>query len=225
MVNYQVTGYVEKNDLVCFGIASHEVEEWLPAWTEKAQRDIDILSSWFPRSRAEEIIVRPVEKSDFNTTSYATRSQVRGTLAIIAIREMPIKSFYVRCWIAYAYMYFFWSRGTARGWDMMRPVCMYNHQFTARALLNYPDMFWLNLTRVLPKNPPVPDAHNEWKMRQQPVFHQYHKTVYRYRTRRPRWIQWDGSMNQPVMPYLHDTGTDVVNGTFKRNCNTSPQCK
>jgi hypothetical protein len=32
-------------------------------------------------------------------------------------------------------------------------------------------------------------------------------------------------MNQPTMPYLHDTGTDVNNGTFKRNVNTVPQLK
>ena len=36
MVNYQVTDYVQDNDLVCFGISSHEVEEWLPSWTPKA---------------------------------------------------------------------------------------------------------------------------------------------------------------------------------------------
>jgi hypothetical protein len=52
-----------------------------------------------------------------------------------------------------------------------------------------------------------------------------HKNVYRYRFRRPRYVQWDGSMNQPTMPYMNDTGTDVINGTFKRNCNSTPQLK
>ena len=85
-----------------------------------------------------------------------------------------------------------------------------------------PDLFFWNCTRVLPKNPPVPDAHREWRTRQHPVYHQYHKNVYRYRFRKPRYVQWDGSMNQPVMPYMHDNGTDVANGTFKRNCNTVP---
>jgi hypothetical protein len=32
-------------------------------------------------------------------------------------------------------------------------------------------------------------------------------------------------MNQPVMPYMVDIGTDVINGTFKRNVNTVPQLK
>ena len=102
---------------------------------------------------------------------------------------------------------------------------MYNHRFHQRALQNYPDLLWWNLTRTLPKNPPVPDAHKEWRVRQTPVFHQYHKTCYRYRMRKPRYVPWDGSQNQPVMPYLIDTGTDVINGTFKRNPNTTAQLK
>ena len=43
--------------------------------------------------------------------------------------------------------------------------------------------------------------------------------------RKPRYIPWDGSQNQPVMPYMVDIGTDVINGTFKRNVNTVPQLK
>jgi hypothetical protein len=226
MVNYQVTDYVEKNDLICFGIASHETEEWLPGWTPKAQRDLDILSSWFPRSKANEMIMRPCQKSDWNMTNYASRAQVRCVLAIAAIRELPIKSFYARCWITYAYMLFFLSRGTGRGLRFERPIVMYNHQFESRALLNYPDMFWSNLTRILPKTPmPTPDAHREWRVRQTPVYHQYHKTCYRYRLRKPRYVPWDGSQSQPVMPFLHDLGSDVINGTFKRQCASTPQCR
>ena len=74
MVNYQVTDYVQDNDLVCFGISSHEVEELLPSWTPKAQHDIDILASWFPKSKYEDIFVRPALKSDWNWTNYASRA-------------------------------------------------------------------------------------------------------------------------------------------------------
>lgn len=225
MVNYQVTDYVQNNDLICFGLSSHEIEEWLPTWTPKAQRDIDIITSWFPRSRANELLVRPCQKSDFNWTNYATRAQVRCLLGLAVIRELPIKNFYVRCWITYAYLLTFLSRGTGRGLRHNKPIVMYNHQFHSRALSNYPDLFWWNMTRILPRNPPVPDPHREWRTRQTPVYHQYHKTCYRYRMRKPRYIPWDGSMNQPVMPYLHDTGTDVINGTFKRNCSSTPQCR
>lgn len=225
MVNYQVTDYVENNDLVCFGISGHEVEEWLPEWTPKARHDMDILNSWFPRSKYNDIIVRPCEKSDWNWTNYATRAQLRCMLGLLVIRELPIKNFYARCWITYFYIYFFVSQGLGRGLRYTRPIVMYNNRFHQRALQNYPDLLWWNLTRTLPKNPPVPDAHKEWRVRQTPVFHQYHKTCYRYRLRKPRYVPWDGSQNQPVMPYLIDTGTDVINGTFKRNPNTTAPLK
>jgi len=141
------------------------------------------------------------------------------------IRELPIKNFYIRCWLSYAWLMYFVSKGLGRGLRYQRPLVIYGNQFHHRALLNYPDLFWWNLTRVLPRNPPVPDAHNEWRIGQTPVFHQYHKTCYRYRTRKPRYVPWDGSQNQPVMPYLIDQGSDVANGTFKRNCNSTAALK
>ena len=182
------------------------------------------MASWFPRRKMEEV-TRPVYRSDFNYTNYASRAQVRVALGLWAIRELPIKNFYTRCWIAYFYIMYFVIRGIGRGLKSNRPIILYNHAFNAKTLANYPDLFYWSVCRVLPKCPPVPDAHREWRTRQNPVFHQYHKNVYRYRYRRPRYIQWDGSMNQPVMPYLNDNGTDVNNGTFKRNVNTVPQLK
>jgi len=165
MVNYQVTDYVQDNDLICFGLSSHEVEEWLPEWTPKAQRDLEILQSWFPKDKANDLIVRPVSKSDWNWTSYATRGQLRVILGLAVIRELPIKNFYIRCWLSYAWLVYFVSKGLGRGLRYQRPIVFYNHQFHARALLNYPDLFWWNMVRVLPKNPPVPDAHREWRTR------------------------------------------------------------
>lgn len=225
MLNFQVTDYVANNELICFGMSAHEITEWVPEWTPKAKKDLDILASWFPRSKIDEIITRPSEKSDFNWTNYATKAQVRCLLGLAVIRELPIKNFYVRCWITWAYLVFFVSRGIGRGLRYQRPIVFYNQRFHERALLNYPDLYWWNICRVLPRNPPVPDAHREWRTRQTPVFHQYHKVVYRYRMRKPRYVPWDGSMNQPVMPYLIDQGTDVINGTFKRNSNSTPQLK
>lgn len=223
-INPQVADYVQDGDLVCFGVSEHILEERQFEWTAKARHDVELLRNWFPRNDLS-IITRPCYQSDFNWTNYATRAQVRVLLGMAVIRELPIKNFYVRCWIMYAYICYFIIRGVGRGLRQHRPIVLYNHQFSAKALLNYPDLMQWALLRIIPKNPPVPDAHREWRMRQTPVFHQYHKNVYRYRFRKPRYVQWDGSQNQPIMPYLHDHGTDVNNGTFKRNVNTSPQLK
>ena len=196
----------------------------MPTWTPEAERQFAILRSWFPRRKMEEV-TRPVYRSDFNWTNYATRAQVRVLLGLAVIRELPIKNFYVRCWLAYGWIVYFVVRGLGRGLKSNRPIVMYNHALHAKTLANYPDLVYWNVTRVLPKNPPTPDAHREWMTRQQPVFHMAHKNVYRYRFRKPRYVPWDGSMNQPVMPYMNDNGTDVINGTFKRNCNSTPQLK
>ncbi len=172
-----------------------------------------------------EEITRPVYRSDFNWTNYAGRAQIRVGLGLLVIRELPIKSFYTRAVIAYFWIAWFVVRGLGKGLKFNRPICLYNNALNAKSLANYPELFYWNVSRVLPKNPPVPEAHREWKTRQQPVFHQAHKNVYRYRFRKARFVQWDGSMSQPVMPYMNDNGTDVINGTFKRQCNSVPTLK
>ena len=223
-VNPQTGSYVQNNELICFGIAEHTLEETMPTWTPQAESHMNILRSWFPRRKMEEVS-RPVYKSDQNWTNYATRAQVRCLLGLLVIRELPFKNFYCRVGLAWAWCTFFIARGLGRGLINTRPIVLYNQDIHMKALGNYPDLFYWNLTRVLPKNPPIPDAHREWQTRQNPVFHAYHKTCYRYRMRRARYVPWDGSMNQPVMPYLHDNGTNVINGTFKRQTNSVPQLK
>jgi hypothetical protein len=226
MINYQVPDYVENNDLVCFGISSHEIEEWRPNWTPKARREIEIVASWFKREDFQDYYIRHACRSDWNYTNYATRAQVQNLLALLAIRELPIKNFYARCWVMYFYVEFFMNRGIGRGFHRQKlPVTFYDNYFMRRDFLNYPDLLYWNIARVLPRNPPVPDAHREWRTRQFPVFHDYHRKVYRYRFRKPRYVPWDGSMNQPIMPYLHDQGTDVINGTWRRNTNSFPSRK
>ena len=60
MVNYQVTDYVENNELIAFGLSTHEMEEWLPSWTPKAKHDLDILASWFPnRNMRKSLLDQP----------------------------------------------------------------------------------------------------------------------------------------------------------------------
>ena len=170
-------------------------------------------------------MTRPANRSDFNHTNAATRAQARILLGLLVIRELPIKSFYARCWIAYFYSCYFVVRGLGRGFQRQRPQFVMNHQHHMRSLLNYPDLGYWVMGRAVAQHPVQPNPHKEWRLRQTPVFHQFHKVVYRYRYRKPRYVPWDGTMNQPVMPFLVDHGTDVINGTFKRNANTVPQLK
>jgi hypothetical protein len=181
------------------------------------------MASWFDKKNADEMLARPAYDSKFNPHNYDSRNQMRFLLAVLFFRELPIKNFYVRSTVVYFFGIWYCLRFLAKGYYTGRPIVFMNHPLYSRATLNYPDLFWWTHSKILPKVPMTPSANKEWKMRQQPVFHQYHRCVYRYKNRSPRYLPWDGTMNQPVMPYLHDTGSDVINGTWKRNTNTSPQ--
>jgi len=43
-INYQTPEYVQNNDLICFGLSSHESTEWQIEWTPQAQKDLNIVS-------------------------------------------------------------------------------------------------------------------------------------------------------------------------------------
>jgi hypothetical protein len=73
-LNFQQTEYYLNNELICFGLSSHEVEEMQVQWTPKALHDLAILRSWFKRNKLNDVVTRPVYKSDFNWTNYATRA-------------------------------------------------------------------------------------------------------------------------------------------------------
>merc|ERR1711957_196707 len=135
-VNAQVSDYVQDGELICFGVSEHTLEERQFEWTPKAKHDLAVLQSWFPKDDLT-MITRPAYKSDFDWTSYASRAQVCN----------------------------FIIRGVGRGLRYNRPLVMYNHTFNNKALINYPDLFYWTVTRILPKNPPVPDAHREWRTR------------------------------------------------------------
>ena len=43
-INYQRPEYVENGELICFGLSEHIVEEILPRWSEKATKDLKLVS-------------------------------------------------------------------------------------------------------------------------------------------------------------------------------------
>ena len=225
-INYQSTDYAENGELLCFGLSEHVMEERNYKLSEKAEAHVKLLRQWFDESMFEEHCPRPAFKSD-NTAyiSHVCRGHFRMILGLLFIRELPIKSFYSRAFIGYWYFTWVYHRSLAKGVSQNHPNVIYNHPIFFKTLLNYQDLFYWSIGKVLPKVPNTPSAHLTWEARQKPVFHQYHKQVYRYRYRRPRYVPWDGTQNQPVMPFALDQGTGVINGTWKRNTNTCPELK
>jgi hypothetical protein len=48
-VNPQTAEYVANNDLICFGVSEHILEENMPSWTDQAVKDLNVVNNWFPR--------------------------------------------------------------------------------------------------------------------------------------------------------------------------------
>ena len=61
-------------------------------------KDFNVLRSWFPRRKMEEV-TRPVYKSDFNWTNYASRAQLRCVLGLWVIRESEQHPYRTRNWV------------------------------------------------------------------------------------------------------------------------------
>ena len=179
------------------------------------------MRNWFPKDLS--FLPRPVFRSDFNNQADAGyRTTMRGLLSVLILRELPIKRFYTRCIIMYFAMRWFVFRGVYRGNGT--PLFTYANEYHMKDLTNYPDLYWLLLHSRVPTLPPTNTLTNDWRKRQQPTYHLYHSRCYRYRYRSARYLPWDGTMNQPTLPFLRDEGTTVINGTFKVQANTDPKC-
>jgi hypothetical protein len=42
-LNYQMTDYVLNNELICFGLSEHQIEEEMPKYSEKAAKHISLV--------------------------------------------------------------------------------------------------------------------------------------------------------------------------------------
>lgn len=222
-MNYQKTDYAQNGELLCFGLSEHSLTENMPRLSAIAQKDAELISGMFKDN--EDILTRPAYKSNWNDGVDINRAKLRFLLGALVIRELPIRSFAARSVIVYFYFCYFLNRGLGRGITETKPAIHFLAPYVHKALMNRPDFFDLACTRILPRIPITVDPHKEWRLRQQPVYHQYHRTTYRYRLRKPRYVPWDGTMHQPIMPFLVDDKTDVINGTFRRNPNTNPEFK
>lgn len=80
-----------------------------------------------------------------------------------------------------------------------------------------PDLKDALFSKVLNTRPPSRDPHVYWKMIQKPIFYQYQHNATSYILRKPRYIKWDGTQNQPILPFKDDQDTGVSNWTYRRN--------
>jgi hypothetical protein len=175
--NYQRTDYAQNGELLCFGLSEHSLTEHLPKFSEKAKKDLELVQSWVKHN--DNLLVRPAYKSDFNANHDLARIQMRVLLGALLIRELPVRSFTARCVIIYFYATYFIGRGLSKGLRHYKPSVHYLTDWAHKALMNHPDFYEFAVGKVLPKLKLGADSHTQWRARQQPVYHQYHRCTYR----------------------------------------------
>lgn len=52
-MNPQLQDYVQNNELICFGISEHTLEERQPTWSPKACREMAIKKTWMRKGDEE----------------------------------------------------------------------------------------------------------------------------------------------------------------------------
>ena len=143
----------------------------------------------------------------------------------MALREMPIVNPWARATIMYFAAMWFIFGGVGRGLSKTRPQILETDNWLENRMKNFPELYRFMRSSAVPSLYPKHVPYLQWRLHQTPVFHEYHKTTYRYRLRRPRFVPWDGTMSQPVMPFLDDELTGVINGTWKINTNSDPRIR
>ena len=204
---------------ICFGISEHLVQEYFPTLSQRARRDIQSVYGLMFTTK-DLALQRPAGDSTAYPGIYNQRFMIQTIIGLLALRELPIKNFYYRSIVFW--LGFHW--GVERLWGRhifgKRPLTLYNHEFYFKQLINFPDLFAWSIGRTVPTYYIRENPHIMWSANQKPVHVQYHKNVYRYRYRNPRYVPWDGTMSQPIMPYINEMGTGVINGYWKhRNTN------
>ena len=93
--NYQKTDYAQNGELLCFGLSEHSLTEHLPKFSELARKDLDLIKSWYYKS-GEDLFQRPAYKSNWSMNGDLWRAQLRFTLGLLILRELPFKSYVSR---------------------------------------------------------------------------------------------------------------------------------
>jgi len=128
-INYQKTDYAQNGELLCFGLSEHTLSENTPRFSEKAQKDLEVISALFNNN--EDLLSRPAFKSDFTLATDFNRAKLRLILGGLFIRELPIKSLTARCVIMYFYVTYFIGRSLAKGFRDYKPVVHYLPAFAS----------------------------------------------------------------------------------------------
>jgi hypothetical protein len=115
------------------------------------------------------------------------------------LRELPLRHFYARCFVVSTVLYY----TNYHWWWLGGRVVKYQNDRDKRELNNYPRLQEMVTKRISNReSSPTVQESDYWWQTQNPVFYHHHFKHFRYAMRVRREIPWDGTYNQPTMPYI-----------------------
>ena len=155
--------------------------------------------------------------SDYDQSYEHFKNGGKLVLLWAILRELPLRHFYARSAITGIFFFYLavhnWKNLPYFGNDFQ--ALYYPNKFDHQYLDNYPMIKNILFYKVNAKenNPGLPEG-EKWHNNQFTPFYMHHFKSYRYILRTRRVVPWDGTMNQPVFPYLdnNDRSGLVHNG-------------
>lgn len=151
--------------------------------------------------------------SDWDHTREELVKVAKVGLLFLFLRELPLRHFHARAFVigvtGYYLAYKHW------GYFVDKASHYYLNDRDERFFENYPLIKELVTKRIENKSPsPVAAESDMWWKGHQPVFYHHHFKHWRYVMRNRREIQWDGTFNQPIFPFMqcNDRTAFVHNG-------------
>lgn len=158
--------------------------------------------------------------SDFDQSRQEYATLGKFALYCLIIRELPLKNFYARSFVV-GFTFFYL---VIHNWKIFphllteNPAFYYKSKYDEQILDNYPLIRqFLEQKRISNKNNPGLPEDEVWNKSQYKTFYHHHFKNYRYIFRTRRVVPWDGTFNQPVIPYLdnNDRSGLVHNGCME----------
>lgn len=137
--------------------------------------------------------------SDYDYTKQDNLKLLKIAAWVLLLRELPLRHFYARCFVVGVSLYYmnhhWW-------WEFGRRPIYYMNERDQREFDNYPRLKEIVTKRIASKvsSPTIMEG-DLWWMAQSPVFYHHHIKHYRYMWRHRREVAWDGTYNQPIVPY------------------------
>jgi hypothetical protein len=200
-----------------FGIFSKEFQERRYKMSDKLKEQVLYVESVVKDPKNfDKFFSRYHSQTDYHNPEY-NRRFFQILFAALVIRELPLKHFYARAFV----VGFFTTYMVFKTWKYNNNQALpsyYHNWRESNDFANYPMLYSLVMTRINNKirSPSVLES-DHWYQNQMPVFYQHHFKHYRYVFRNRRVVPWDGTMNQPVFPFMccNNRSGFVSNGTLE----------